>query len=295
LVKQINTMEKKIIVLVLLLSAVSFAQVGIGTLTPDASAVLDVSSSTKGLLPPRLTTEQRNAMTNPTAGLAIYNSTLDCLEIYNGVRWLNHGSLTSNDVYSPATGQIWMNRNLGAIQAATSSTDFNAYGSLFQWGRAADGHQQINWTSATAGTPTTDLITSTLSDSPLNARFITPLGAPFDWRTSPNDNLWQGVNGTNNPCPSGYRLPTEAEWNAERSSWASQNTAGAFASPLKLTTAGMRANSNGTLTNTGTNGYYWSSTVNAGQSRYLYIAPSPPIGTESLLRSYGFSVRCIKN
>ncbi len=41
----------------------------------------------------------------------------------------------------------------------------------------------------------------------------------YDWRSPQNDNLWQGVNGINNPCPSGYRLPTEAELEAERLSW----------------------------------------------------------------------------
>ena len=54
-------------------------------------------------------------------------------------------------------------------------------------------------------------------------------------------NLWQGVNGINNPCPSGYRIPTEAELDAEHLSWSSDNSAGAIASALKLPMAGYRS------------------------------------------------------
>jgi hypothetical protein len=124
-----------------------------------------------------------------------------------------------------------MDRNLGASRAATSSTDAEAYGDLYQWGRAADGHQK-----RTSGT------TSTLSnsDTPGHGNFILAPNSPYDWRSPQNNNLWQGVNGTNNPCPAGYRLPTEAELNAERLSWSSNNAAGAFASPLKLPVAGYR-------------------------------------------------------
>lgn len=46
------------------------------------------------------------------------------------------------DVINPTTGHTWMDRNLGASRAATSSTDTEAYGDLYQWGRAADGHQK---------------------------------------------------------------------------------------------------------------------------------------------------------
>ena len=47
------------------------AQVGIGTTTPHASAVFDVTSTTQGFLPPRMTADQRNAILSPAAGLII--------------------------------------------------------------------------------------------------------------------------------------------------------------------------------------------------------------------------------
>ena len=52
-----------------------------------ASAILDVTSTTKGFLPPRMTTTQRNAVASPATGLKIYNTTTGQDEVYNGTRW----------------------------------------------------------------------------------------------------------------------------------------------------------------------------------------------------------------
>lgn len=180
-----------------------------------------------------------------------------------------------------------MDRNLGALQVATSSTDAAAYGDLYQWGRAADGHEKRN-----SG------ISSTLSSSntPGHGNFITTDSDPYDWRSPQNNNLWQGVNGTNNPCPGGYRLPTEAEWEAERTSWGSNDAAGAFASPLKLPVAGIRGYSDGSLNNVGSYGIYWSSTLYDGTySLTLYFDSSGAGVYYGYRRVYGLSVRCLKD
>ena len=62
--------------------------VGIGTTTPNGSAKLDVSSTTGGILFPRLTDAQKNLLT-PTAGLVIYNTTGSRLQVYSGGQWVN--------------------------------------------------------------------------------------------------------------------------------------------------------------------------------------------------------------
>ena len=188
------------------------------------------------------------------------------------------------DVTSP-TGAIWMDRNLGASQAATSSTDAAAYGDLYQWGRFTDGHQ-----CRTSNTTSTNAATET----PGHGDFILEGNSPYDWLASQDDNLWQGVTGANNPCPSGYRLPTETELETERLAWGTNNTAGAFASPLKLPVAGYRNASNGSVGNVGSNGYYWSSTVSGTTARRLYFNSSNAgVGTNN--RAGGRSVRCIKD
>jgi uncharacterized protein (TIGR02145 family) len=184
-----------------------------------------------------------------------------------------------------STGKTWMDRNLGASQVATSSTDANSYGDLYQWGRGSDGHQCR--TSAT---------TATLSsgDQPGHGDYITVSSAPNDWRSPQNDNLWQGVNGVNNPCPSGYRLPAEAELDAERLSWSTNNAAGAFASPLKLPMAGQRSRVNGSISLVGSAGYYWSSMVSGTITGHIFFNSSgASMNTSS--QASGRSVRCIKD
>jgi uncharacterized protein (TIGR02145 family) len=178
-----------------------------------------------------------------------------------------------------------MDRNLGASQVATSSTDAAAYGDLYQWGRRSDGHQCR--TSAT---------TTTLSsvDQPANGNFILASNTPFDWRSPQNNNLWQGINGTNNPCPTGYRLPTETEIDAERLSWSANTSVGAYASPLKLPVAGFRNYGDSSLYYVGTSGYYWSSTVSGTYSRFLGFNSSDTYVSYGG-RANGISVRCLKD
>lgn len=66
-----------------------WSQVGINTTTPDNSSALDVTSTTKGVLPPRMTSEQRDniPVTTDSAGLIIYNLETQVLNIFDGVKW----------------------------------------------------------------------------------------------------------------------------------------------------------------------------------------------------------------
>jgi uncharacterized protein (TIGR02145 family) len=195
------------------------------------------------------------------------------------------GATAIVNVTNPSTGKIWMDRNLGATQVATSSTDANSYGDLYQWGRRSDGHQCRN-------SATTNALSAV--DQPGNGNFIIAPNSPRDWRSPQNNNLWQGVNGINNPCPTGYRLPTETELNAETATWSSSNAAGAFASPLKLPRAGYRNSSDGSLLNVVSEGYNWSSTVSGTTALSLYFDDSlATMGTN--IRAHGFSVRCLKD
>ena len=61
--------------------------VGIGTTTPAASAALDITSTSKGLLLPRLSPAQRDAIASPATGLTIYNTTTNRLNTWNGTSW----------------------------------------------------------------------------------------------------------------------------------------------------------------------------------------------------------------
>jgi hypothetical protein len=198
------------------------------------------------------------------------------------------------DVINPTTGKIWMDRNLGASQAATSNTDQNAYGDLYQWGRRNDGHQCRN-----------SIVTYTLSsiDQPIHGDFIatdaSSTAPKMDWRVPQNNNLWQGLNGVNNPCPTGYRIPTYAELDSERASWTNQNATGAFNSPLKLTLAGFRSCFQGGLFQVDTQGSYHSSNYYLPSSYWTCGGMTIGVTNISMYnngdRGAARSVRCKKN
>lgn len=90
-------MNKLSLLVALAISCTSFlsAQVGIGTSTPDGSAILELKSTLKGLLPSRLTTTQRNNITSPANGLLIYNTDENKLNMYSGSTWVSISTSTS--------------------------------------------------------------------------------------------------------------------------------------------------------------------------------------------------------
>ncbi|MDD4531376.1 MAG: FISUMP domain-containing protein [Candidatus Pacebacteria bacterium] len=198
--------------------------------------------------------------------------------MYNG-QLLTYGTVTS-----PA-GKCFLDRNLGASRVANAYNDAESYGDIFQWGRATDGHQTR-----------TSPLSSVLATSATNpgSSFITNSVSPYDWLATQRTDLWQGVSGINNPCPSGWRLPTNTEWQAEitAGSWTTRDSA--YASTLKLPSAGYRNYSSGSLTNVGSNGYYWAASVTGSGSNNLLFHSSSATMSNSA-RAYGFSVRCLKN
>lgn len=128
-----------------------------------------------------------------------------------------------NFLYMPVLaedGRVWLNNNLGANYSkighaafdlnkqATADDDFNAFGSLFQWGRKPDGHELINYTSAASATPVNSGSSSTKSDDPTHSLFI---NATPDWRVNSDDNLWKTESSPNNPCPIGFRPASVVE------------------------------------------------------------------------------------
>ena len=198
----------------------------------------------------------------------------------------------STYVYLPVThnGKTWLNNNLGANYAdknhanfapgtqATASNDADAYGGLYQWGRGSDGHE-----SRTSGTTST----RSAGDDPGHGDYILSAN---DWRATYNAALWQGVNGTNNPCPTGYRVPTEAEY----TQLGFTNASTALNSALKLPLSGDRNKGDGSVVHEGSYGFYWSSTPsNANARGYVFYSSTSLTATYN--RAEGFAVRCIKD
>lgn len=80
-----------------------FAQIGIGTLNPHESAILQVVSEDRGVLIPRLSSTERDNMPVPSEGIVIYNKTTKSLEFSNGTHWVNIRTLGQTPVLSSGT------------------------------------------------------------------------------------------------------------------------------------------------------------------------------------------------
>ncbi|MDA0931107.1 MAG: hypothetical protein O3C32_07020 [Bacteroidetes bacterium] len=80
-----NLSSKLAFCLCIISSLAGYAQsVGIQTNSPDPSAALEVAGQAQGILPPRLTTAQRNTIVLPAEGLVLYNTDTHCLEVNEG-------------------------------------------------------------------------------------------------------------------------------------------------------------------------------------------------------------------
>jgi len=212
--------------------------------------------------------------------------------IYGGDE-VTYGIITSS-----VTDRRWLDRNLGAHSMPTAYNDYANLGDLFQWGRSDDGHQLITRTpdsgnplrgTSTAVNSTTTDLSST--DTPGNNKFILSPVDPYDWRSTPNNNLWQNADGINNPCPKGWRIPTIEEWMAEQ---LGNNYEDNF-KQLKLTNSGKRYPGNGNFTGTNSSGYYWSSTVYEANIKILFFSNGNAPIEAGDNRGAADACRCIKD
>ena len=191
-------MKKHILIFVVILLYFNIvnAQVGINTDSsdPDNSAVLDIKSSTKGLLPPRMSTSQRDAISNPAEGLVIYNTDSKILELFNGTAWVM------------ATGEP-LEFNCGSSQIADG--EGNMYSTVLIGTQCWMAENLNIGTRIDAATPQTDNTTLEkycYSDLESNCDVY---GGMYQW-----DEMMQYVTtqGTQGICPSGWHIPTDDEW-----------------------------------------------------------------------------------
>lgn len=88
--KKLNlTYFKSPLLFILLFNLQLFAQVGIGTTVPDPSSIMDISSTSHGVLFPRMTSVQRTAISSPASGLVVYDTTLNGVYVYDGTQWID--------------------------------------------------------------------------------------------------------------------------------------------------------------------------------------------------------------
>lgn len=218
-------------------------------------------------------------------------------------------------VTNPTTTEVWLSNNLGAnyanvnsgafnlAQKATSASDANAYGSLYQSDRYSDGHEFRN--SALNSGPNQVSPTSRVA-APNANEFISVADVVRSWYsgTSPNrDNLWNGTGtGTNEVCPEGFRLPTRQEFTDESNTWTNASLNAAAASVLAWSAGGARGNTDGIIDREGTSGEYKTidndypnPAGNVYQGPLFDNTNTTFVYTHSNYDTVGHSVRCIKN
>jgi hypothetical protein len=102
--------------------------------TINANAVLDAQSTTKAFMPPRMTTTQKNAIASPTAGMVVYDSTLNSMSYYDGTAWgFGVGNLVLDNTFSAVISSAgvvsqenkdWINGN-ASVATSTYTITFN--------------------------------------------------------------------------------------------------------------------------------------------------------------------------
>lgn len=259
--------------------------VGIGTTTPDASALLDVSSTTKGFLPPRMTSAQRDAIASPAAGLVIFNTT-NGLQLYTGSTWVSLTTPSTTAVFMPTIvigTQQWMSKNLD-VAFYRNGNPIPQVADPTEWAGLITGAWCYYNNDSTQGNT---------------------YGKLYNW---------YAVNDPRGLAPAGWHIPSDAEWATLETSlggklvaggemkeagtphWISPNTEGNNNSGFAGLPGGGRYR-DGPFSNVGRNSYWWSSSENGSTfawTRTLFYS------TGKLQRNidedrFGFSVRCLRD
>ena len=282
-----------------------FAQVAINIdgSQADPSAILDVKSTSRGALLPRMTHQQIAAIYGPANGLIVFCTDDNNYYVYlsGSTIWKQisydlgtiapfscGSSITINHVAGPVapvyktvtygtvtglTGEpskCWITRNLGAAQQATVIDDATEASSGWYW---QFNHKQGYKYDGTTRTP--------------GIQWNSNVNENTDW-TENNDPCTIELGGT-------WRIPTMTEWNNVNTAGSWSNWNGPWNSGLKLHAAGNIYYSTGLIGDRGDYGFYWSSTPGSGATSFSIFFLSSLSTVTDFSQAFGFPLRCLRN
>ncbi len=309
-------------VTLLLLTIGTNAQIGIGTTNPNPAAAVDVVSTNKGVLFPRVASV--TAIATPVAGLMVYDNSKQCMKYFNGSRWSNcMGEITpvficgetmtdiDGNTYPTIQigGQCWMAADLKVSRYPNGDPipyiDDNA-----TWGALADNNTSDAYSFY--GDNNNDGIVDIAYPD---------YGALYSYAAAIADN-WTRDNSTTNSaggqgiCPNGWHLPTDAEWitlttflggtsvsggnmkETGTTHWNSPNTGATNSSGFTGLPGGYRLHINGVSERLGVTGHWWNGTEFSSSLAYetnlYYFGAGTALGGLSS-KSFAFCVRCLKD
>ena len=272
----------------------SYSQVGVGTTTPEGSSMLDVSSTTKGLLVPRMTSAQRTAIASPASGLIVFQTDAPSgFYFYQGTGWRlvedwtegggGHVIDADGNVYSTVKigTQEWMAENLRVMH--------------YQ-----NGDSIPNITNATTWAGLTTGAWRWYSD---NSATFGKYGIIYNWFA---------IDDSRHLCPAGWHMPTNTEWDILVSylggstvaggpmkaagKWNSPNI-GATNSSGFCALPGGYCSGSGYFNYIGIYGNFWSATdFSSTQAYYEHMINSETtIVNTGATKNFGINVRCLKD
>lgn len=292
---------KKILILLAIFTTVATTAQSVGInddgSAANASAILDLKSTTQGFLPPRMTGAQRATITSPAQGLMIYCT--DCgisgePQYYDGTQWKNliGGTATTSTARVTIGTQVWATVNLD-VTTYRDGTTIPQVTDPTQWSNLTTGAWCYYNNNSSSGTTYGKLY-----------NWYAVAGIHDADPNTPNKVL----------APTGWHLPTDAEWTTltntlggiivaggklkatGTSLWDTPNTDATNSSGFSGLPGGFR-NFNGTFNGIGYNGNWWSSSetdATGAWNRSLYYR-NGIAERGDYYKAGGFSVRCLRD
>jgi hypothetical protein len=277
----------------------SAGTIGIGTATPDNSSLVDMSSDSKGFLPPRMTQAQIGTITSPANGLMVFCTTDNKVYVYLESASAFKAVAFSSETITPVCGiSITINHVAGNVAPVNKTVTYGTVTNI-------PGEPSKCWITSNLGADHQATVVNDFTEESAGWywQFNRMQGYKHDGFIRTPNTTWISINENSNwitandPCSlelgGSWRLPTSTEWtNVEATgNWTDWN--GPWNSALKLNAAGYLQS--GSLTNRGYTGIYWSSVQNSNLfGNYLYF-DSGDCFMDYNSKTLGITSRCIRN